>query len=261
MPTTQTTTGVLSGPFGGQFGGPFGGRFSGPLAGLLVTATLAGCGVVPQRLTLRDTQANDAALHVSLRPTAWSRADGRPARGFEAGYQQFRAAGPADLASGETVSIRNQTITGPDTLQQKAKLAAWHFGYTDRLYLGPAFELDVSVGGLRLDVNYELRPQSGSVGPQTLSHDSTLAYGSVTPRVRFGPLLALEARIATAGNVDADHDRHDAALVLTPVPQVALRLGYAWQRTNVTLWSDPLFTNIDLRVRARGPMASLRIEF
>lgn len=230
------------------------------LASLLGALVVAGCGSVPQRLALRDTNTNDAAVHVSVRPPAWARAGG-PARGFEAGYQQFRAEGDQVLAAGEAINVGAQAITGPDTLLQKAKVAAWHFGFADRFYFGPAFELDVSVGGLKLDVDYELRPQSGVVGTQPFARSNTLPYGSITPRWRFSPLLALEARVAAASADRAGHHRQDAALVLSPVPQVSLRLGYSWQRTSIGSWSDPIFDNVDLRIRARGPAASLRLDF
>ena len=230
-------------------------------AGVVVAALSAGCSIEPQRLSLRDTNTPDAAVYVSVRPAIWSRAGG-PARGFEAGYQQYRAEGTQMLATGESLQVGRQTLAGPDTLLQKAKVAAWHFGFTDRFYFGPAFELDVSAGGMKLDVDYELRPQSGVLGTQPFARSNTTPYGSITPRYRFGPALALEARIAAAGNVDrAGHDRQDAALVLSPMPQVALRLGYAWQRTAIGSWNDPLFDNVELRIRARGPAASLRLEF
>jgi hypothetical protein len=223
---------------------------------------LAGCATEPQRLTLRDSSTNDAAFHLTLRPAAWARANGLPSRGFEAGYQQYRAEGPQVLNAGQSVTVGAQTIPGPDTLLQKAKVVAWHFGYTDRLYFGPSFEFEFSGGGMKLDVDYELRPQSGVIGTQPFARSNTLPYGSVTPRWRFGPLAALEARLSAAGVTDrAEHNRQEVALALSPVPQLSLRLGYAWQRTSIASWSDPLFDNVDLRIRARGPAASLRVEF
>ncbi|MBL8342595.1 MAG: hypothetical protein JNL30_14085 [Rubrivivax sp.] len=225
-------------------------------------ALLAGCASEPQRLLLRDPGTHDAAFQAALRPLAWARAGRGPSRGFEAGYQQYQAEGPQALAAGQSVTVGAQSIPGPDTLLQKAKVVAWHFGYTDRLYAGPSFEFDFSGGGMKLDVDYELRPQSGALGTQPFARSNTLPYGSITPRWRFGPMLAVEARLAVAGFTDrAEHHRHEAALVLSPLPPVALRLGYAWQRTSIASWSDPLFDNVDLRIRARGPAASLRLEF
>jgi len=223
-------------------------------------ALLAGCGV-PQRLTLRDAGAADASVLATVRPAAWGRAGG-PARGFEAGYQQYSAEGPFRLGAGETLTLSSQVVTGPDVLDQKAKVAAWHFGFVDRFYFGPSFELDVGAGGMRLDVDYELRPQSGVTGTQPFARSHTLPYGTITPRQRFGPFMALEARLAAGGNFDrASHERLDAAFVLSPVPQVSVRLGYSWRRTDIGSWSDPVFDNVDLRIRARGPAASLRLDF
>ncbi|MBL8324851.1 MAG: hypothetical protein JNJ89_07825 [Rubrivivax sp.] len=229
---------------------------------LAATALLAGCATEPQRLLLRDTGARDAAFHAALRPPTWARAGGAPSRGFELGYQQYRAEGPQALAAGQSLAVGAQSIAGPDTLLQNAKVVAWHFGYADRLSAGRSFEFDYSAGGMKLDVDYELRPQSGVLGTQPFARSNTLPYGSITPRWRFGPMLAVEARLAAAGLTDrAEHYRHEAALVLSPVPPLALRLGYAWQRTSIASWSDPLFDNVDLRIRARGPAASLRLEF
>ncbi|MCW5633148.1 MAG: hypothetical protein KIT17_07400 [Rubrivivax sp.] len=216
---------------------------------------------MPQRLNLRDTDANDAALFVTLRPAAWSRPGG-PARGFEAGYQEYRAEGPHVLGAGETLTLGAQVVSGPDVLDQRAKAAAWHFGFVDRFYFGPSFELDVGVGGLKLDVDYELRPQSGATGTQPFARSHTLPYGTITPRQRFGPHVALEARLAVAGAFDrASHERLDAALVLSPVRQLSLRLGYSVRRTAVSSWNDPVFDHVDLRIRARGPSASVRLDF
>lgn len=241
---------------------PSGLRLASRFALVAIAAALVGCASEPQRLTLKDPSTNDAAFHVALRPAAWARAGGGPARGFEAGYQQYRAEGPQTLPANQSLIVGAQTITGPDTLLQKAKVVAWHFGYTDRLYFGPAFEFDFSGGGMKLDVDYELRPQSGVLGTQPFARSRTLPYGSVTPRWRFGPLFAVEARIAAAGATDrAEHNRQDVALVLSPVPALSLRLGYAWQRTTIQSWSDPLFDNVDLRIRAHGPAASLRVQF
>jgi hypothetical protein len=221
---------------------------------------LAGCGV-PQRLTLRDAGASDTTVFATLRPAAWGRAGG-PARGFEAGYERYRAAGPFTLGSGETLTLSSQAITGPEVFDQKALVVAAHFGFVDRFYFGPAFELDVGVGGMRLDVDYELRPRSGVTGAQPFARSQTLPYGTITPRQRLGSLLALEARLAVAGNWDrASHERLDTAIVLSPLPQLSLRLGYSWRRTDIGSWSDPVFDNVDLRIRARGPSASLRLDF
>jgi hypothetical protein len=211
---------------------------------------------------LRDTSTQDAALFVSLRPALWARSGAGPSRGFEAGCQQYRSEGPQVLAAGQSLVVGGQTIAGPDTLLQKAKVVAWHFAYTDRLYFGPSFEFDFSGGGVKLDVDYELRPQSGVVGTQPFARSNTLPYGSVTPRWRFGPAVAMELRLAASAALDdVAHNRHEVALVLQPLLPLALRLGYAWQRTTIRAWNDALFDNVDLRIRARGPAASLRLEF
>lgn len=232
------------------------------LAAAMVAALVAGCALEPQRLLLRDTGARDAAVLVSLRPAMWARSGGAPSRGFEAGYQQYRATGPQALAAGQSLVVGGQPITGPDTLLQQARVVAWHFAYTDRLRFGPSFEFDFSGGGLRLDIDYELRPQSGVLGTQPFARSNTLPYGSITPRWRLGPMAAAELRLAAAAALDdVSHTRHEAAFVFSPAAPLALRLGYAWQRTSIRSWDDPLFDNVDLRIRARGPAASLRLEF
>jgi hypothetical protein len=224
------------------------------------TMVLAGCSI-PQRLVVRDSNSPEANALVTLRPALWARREG-PARGFELGYQEFRAEGDHLLASGQTLSAGPQVINGPDVLAQRAKVMALHFGFADRFYFGRSFELDVSAGGMKFDVEYELRPQSGVTGTLPFARTFTLPYGSITPRWRFNSVLALEGRFGAAGLTDrAQHERFDAALALSPVPQLSLRLGYAWRRTQVGSWSDPIFDTIDLRIRARGPMAGLKLDF
>lgn len=231
------------------------------LAWLALGAALAGCSLSPQRLALRDSDSRDAELMATLRPAVWSRGD-RPARGFEAGLQRYRAEGTQALETGESIVAGGTSITGPDELLQKARVTTWHFGYVDRLYFGPAFEFDVGVGGMKTEVAYEFVPRSGVTGAQPFGREVTLPYGTVTPRWRFNPFVALEARLLAAGLTDnAEHRRHDAALVLGPLPQVALRLGYSWRRTGISSWNDPLLERVDVRIRARGPAASLRVDF
>lgn len=233
-------------------------------AGLAVVALamLAGCGINPQRLTLRDSSSRDADAIVTVRPAAWSRGSGGPARGFEAGYQQFRAEGTQDVLPGETVVVSGTGIAGPDVLQQQAKVVTWHFGFTDRFYFGPAFEFDIGVGGMKTEMSYELVPRSGVVGRQPFAREYTLPYGAVTPRWRFGPHVAIESRLVAAGLTDdAELRRYDAAVVLSPAPQVSLRLGWSHRRTRLVVSSDPVFSSLDVTVRSQGPQASLRIDF
>ena len=115
---------------------------------------------------------------------------------------------------------------------------------------------------MKVDVDYELRPQSGVVGVQPFARSNTLPYGAITPRYRLGPFVAFEARLLAAGLTDdAEHRRYDGALVLSPVPQLSLRLGYSNRRTRVRSFSDPVFSSVDVTVRGRGPSASLRLDF
>ena len=232
-------------------------------AAVLALALLAGCAVEPQRLSLRDAGSKDADALVTFRPEAWARRGGAgPARGFEAGWQQFKAEGTQVLGTGETLNVRGATLTGPDLLLQNAKVVASHFGFADRFYFGPAFEFDVAVGGMRLEVDYRLRPQSGATGTQPFARADTLPYGAITPRWRFNSFVALEARIATAGLTDNNtHRKYDGALVLSPVPQVSLRLGYSSRRTRVLAYNNSVFSSLDLTIRGNGPMAGLRIDF
>lgn len=233
-------------------------------AAATTTAALltSGCGVTPQRLMFGDS-SKDGDVLVAIRPQAWARRDAAgPGRGFEAGYHQDGASGTQALNSGETVFVRNGQINGPDTLLQTAKFVSWHFGYADRFYFGPAFELDIGAGGMRLELDYSLRPQSGVIGTRTFARDFTLGYGAITPRYRFSPYVALEARIVAAGEpAEVEQRRIDGAVVLRPVPQVALRLGYSSRKTTIETFGDGSFSSLDITVRSRGPTAGLRIDF
>lgn len=232
------------------------------LALLGALALLGGCVSEPQRLALRDNSSRDADVVVTVRPEAWSRRSGGPARGFEAGYQRYRAEGPQTLATGESIIVRGTPIPGPDTLDQKATIATWHLGFTDRFYFGPAFELDVGVGGMKMEMSYELVPRSGAVGAQPFAREVTLPYGAITPRWRFGPHVALESRLTAAGLTDdAEHRHYDVGLLLSPVPQLTLRLGYSQRRARLDAYADPVFSSVEVVTRSRGPSLGLRVDF
>ncbi|MFO1266870.1 MAG: hypothetical protein U1F67_08910 [Rubrivivax sp.] len=147
---------------------------------ILAFATLlAGCGPL-QRLTLNDKNSNEAALLVSVRPAAWARNGAAgPGRGFEAGYQQYRAAGDDVLAAGD-LQVGSQLLTGRRA-GAEGEGGSPGIGFTDRFYFGPAFELDVGVG-MKLDVDYELRPRSGVTGAQPFARARARCPTAPSPR-------------------------------------------------------------------------------
>ncbi len=219
---------------------------------------LSGCGVW-QSLSVRDDNAPSAALRVALRPQAWARGE-RAGPGFEAGYERHRADNVRTLAAGESVTVDNQVITGPDALGQRTTVAVSHVVYTHPLRFGSYFELEPFGGIANVRVRYRAEPGSTPARPELNASRGTV-IGGITPRWRFNEWLALEARFAFIPLADADvYGRTlEAAAVLAPAPQVALRVGYAQRRFGAEFDAPTNWTQLD--IRSRGPFATLQFEF
>ncbi|KNZ30758.1 MAG: hypothetical protein AD742_20720 [Methylibium sp. NZG] len=219
---------------------------------------LAGCGSW-QELPVRDNSATSAALRVAVRPQAWSRGD-KPGPGIEAGVERVRADDVRTLATGESLTLNGQVISGPGSLPQRADVQVAHVGYTHRLYFGSQFELEPFIGLASVKLRYRATP-AGAPG-QELSTSRTALIGGITPRLRLNDWAALETRfsIVPFSESDVTGGSIELAAVLTPIPQLALRLGYARRSFATDFRGDPGFTT-QLDVHARGPFAALQFEF
>jgi len=227
------------------------------LWGSAALALLTGCGVLTEQVSVRDDAAPAVAVRASIRPLAWSRSEGSQP-GIEVGYERFRAEETRALAAGETLNLGNQILTGPQAVAQSVTGQLAHVAYSHRFLFGSSFELEPFGGAARFDLHYQA--QSAAVPLRSVLKESrTLAYGGITPRWRFNPWFALEARLAAAEAGRAQARSAELAMVLSPAPSVSLRLGYAERRQAFEFFSSGVWTQVD--VRARGPSATVHLEF
>jgi hypothetical protein len=235
-------------------------KFAVLCVGLLGGATLAllsGCGVLTEQVSVRDDAAPVVAARASIRPAAWSRREGSQP-GIEVGYERFRADETRTLAAGETLNLGNQILAGPQTVAQSVTGQQAHVVYSHRFRFGSSFELEPFGGAARFDLRYQAQPAAAPLG-SVLKESRTLAYGGITPRWRFNPWFALEARLAAGEAGRAQARSAELAMVLSPAPSVSLRLGYAERRQEFEFFSSGVWTQVD--VRARGPSATVHLEF
>lgn len=227
-------------------------------ATLTAVMVLPGCGVW-QSLSVRDDDAASAAVRVAVRPAAWARSE-RPGPGFELGYERHRAKDKRTLAAGESITVNNQVINGPDTLGQNATVQVAHLAYTHPFYFGSHFELEPFGGVANVKVRYRAEPAGSALRPELATSRSSV-IGGITPRVRLNEWVAFEARFSFIPLSDADvYGRStELAAVLTPIPQLALRLGYAQRRYGTDFKNNTSWTEFD--VRSSGPFAVLQFEF
>lgn len=223
-----------------------------PLAGL------SGCSAW-QQLSVRDNESPSTAVRVAVRPQAWARSE-RPGPGFELGYERHRAKDVRALATGESITVNDQVINGPDNMGQSATIQLAHVVYTHPFYIGSYFELEPFGGVASLKARYRAEPSGSPLRPE-LNASHTSVIGGITPRFRLNEWVAFEARFSFVPLIDSDvYGRStELAAVLTPVPQLALRLGYSQRRYGAEFNTNSAWTQLD--VRASGPFAVLQFEF
>jgi hypothetical protein len=228
------------------------------LAVLVSLVGLSGCGVW-QSLSVRDDEVASAALRMAVRPQAWARSE-KPGPGFEFGFERVRAQDVRTLAAGEAITLNSQVINGPERLGQRATVQVAHLAYTHPFYFGGYFELEPFGGLASVKVRYRAEPAGSPLRPE-LATSRTALIGGITPRLRLNEWAAVEARFSIIPLSDSDVYGRSAELsaVLTPIPHLALRLGYAQRRHGADFRADPGWTQLD--VRSSGPFAVLQFEF
>lgn len=216
-------------------------------------ALLAGCSAY-QGVQVRDDDSPALALRATVRPQAWhgQRSEG----GIEFGYERYRGTSTQAIAAGTFVDVGGQSISGPDSLRNQATVQQLHVAYSHRFHFGPNFQLE-PMGGLA-DVNLALKvkPTTAAVQPSDESRRTALIWG-VTPRWRFNDKVAIEARILGLAGALVDGNSVDASLLLSPTPNVTLRVGYS-DRSRYAYLPNSL-SRLDIHVR--GPSASLAFDF
>jgi hypothetical protein len=166
---------------------------------------------------------------------------------------------PGRLAGGESIQLEGGTILGPDTLRHQADMRQGYIAYNHLFRLGSHFELEPFVGATRIHLKIKSTSADGTTRA-VLNNWDTGVIGGVTPRWRFNDWVAIEARLSYF-NVSAwaHGQSYEAAVVLSPVPNTSLRLGYSERRydieDNIPGWYS------EVNVRARGPMATLQFDF
>lgn len=230
------------------------------LATAVSALALGGCGVY-QQVSVRDDNTSSLAVRAAYRPATWARSDGRPGPGFEVGFDRYSASDVRRLLPGDTLVLKGQTINGPDDVAQSATVRRVHVVYTHPIYFGDIFQLEPFLGLANVQLRYRAVPATSPARPELIARN-TGAYGGITPRVRVNEWLSAEARLSLMPNIEYSNIYNHAvevAAVLSPVPSLALRLGYAQRRTGTDYDTYPNTTQIDLR--ATGPFATLQFEF
>lgn len=226
----------------------------------VATATLlmlVGCGSV-QNVPVRDRDSPAPSVRGSFHRTPAGAS--RPAGpGIEVGYERYSARDTQTLAPGQSVILERASFIGPGTLRHEARMQYGYVAYNHRFRLGDRFELEPFIGAARAHFKLQTTRADGT-GATGVDDRRTGAIGGVTPRWRFNDWVAFEARLAYLyTSAWASGETYEAALVLSPVPQVALRLGYSQRKHDIES-AAPGATS-EVNVRARGPMATLQFDF
>jgi hypothetical protein len=218
---------------------------------------VGGCGIFPDAVRINDHNAPVAAVRVTVRPEALAR-NAESLRGFQIGYERYRAKGTQELLTGQSVQLTTggPSVPGPDTLRSEVLVEQTHLVYTHTFLFGPNIELEPMLGAAHFRFDARVEP---AASPERLSlHFSrTQFYGGITPRWRFNDAVALELRAAACvGPFTIDGNNIDLGLSLRPEKSVALWLGYSWRNSGGRLDAQS-----EIRTRARGPSAALLFDF
>jgi hypothetical protein len=226
------------------------------LAAGCTTTLLAGCSDL-QNVRIRDHDSPAASVRVTVRPDFLAR-NASSQGGIELAYDRYRARDTQDLLAGQSVTVGSglQTVQGPDTLRNEATVEEGHVAYTHRFSHGAHFQVEPLLGVSRLRMKVGVEP---AVSAQRLrvDHGSTHFFYGVTPRWRFNELVAVELRLQGSHGDEVRGYSTDLGVLLNPVPQVGLRIGYSERRHYGTL-NDSLS---DMDIRVRGPSATLLLDF
>lgn len=229
---------------------------------LLLTAAsallLPGCGLVSQQLHVSDDSRVLASARVVKR---FGAGPGGP--GIELEGSRVQARGSQAIAAGSNVTVGNDSLTGPATLQHRAQADNGHLVYNHLLFAGRPVELEWFVGGAWSRLRWE-STSSNATDPRLSTTQSWYGpTGGALGRLHLAPMLSLELRyagaVALSGRVDnASRTLAEGALAFRPPGgAVVLRAGYAESRS----FARPEFGNSELSLRSRGPFVNLGLEF
>ncbi|MGY4829762.1 hypothetical protein ACVNIS_14420 [Sphaerotilaceae bacterium SBD11-9] len=229
-------------------------------SGLAVLAVLAGCGSV-QNAYVKDTNAPAYAVRATLRGGHGEAGGQKYGPGIEFGYEGYRAEGTQSLAAGETIWLPGGMLSGPQMLSHDARVEQFYVAYNHRLRFGRHFEVEPYVGVTRAQLKFDTTPSASGATLKLLDDRGTGVTAGLTPRWRFNDLVATEFRynyIETSEFVRGSS--YELAVVVNPVPQVGLRLGWSDRRHFVKSDATPQVGS-EVSIRARGPLATLQFDF
>ncbi len=228
------------------------------LPGALATATLlAGCGVGVTHLNVSDDSHAIGSVRAVKRLGS-----GPGGPGLEVEASRAVAKGTQLLTANDAATLNQQTVLGPATLSNDARVEHVQLVYNHLLFAGRPVELEWFVGATQVRTHWS-STSSRTTDPQ-LTSSSTWSgpVGGALGRLHLAPMLSLEARysgaVALGGRVDSGQRNFtEVALAFRPAPVIVLRGGYAESRT----WVRPETSSTELSVRARGPFFNLGLEF
>jgi hypothetical protein len=217
-------------------------------------ALLVGCSGL-QGVQVHDHNAASVALRATVRPQAWAHGQ-RSEGGIEFGYERYRGVGTQALALNTFIDVGSQIVNGPDTLRNELTVQQAHVAYTHRFHFGRTFELEPLVGVANLNLALKVKPTTALLQPSDESSITTV-FGGITPRWRFSDKVAIEARFTGVTGTLLHGNTLDASLLLSPVPNLTLRVGYA----DRNLYFTQRNSLSDVDMQAQGPSVSLSFDF
>ena len=239
-----------------------------------VTPLLSGCLAVnaPIPINIRDSNAPFVSAKAEWQPRTRqeSMIQGEVTDGIEFQYTRVAGRGDQSLATGETMSVGDSSVTGPQQISHRADISYSHLAYSGTAHSAkyPA-DLNAFIGLGR--VNYRLRSDVTTAAPlmlQTSQTDYALTMG-LGLRWRFMENTFAEGRIVlfsqnilsyfldSFGNGDqTDMIQGELALVYKAVENLALRGGYAWMSLTP---EKPAGSPLEFRVR--GPLVGVEFSF
>jgi len=231
------------------------------LGATALAVTLSGCECLdkqildPINVNDEDTLARTGSMIV--RPLTMAMGNHNQG-GVEFNYERYRGHSEQRIDLNHYVETGEGPISGPQIIDNTADSESGRIAYNHLLKFGPHFELEPSLGVTyeRMTVTTQSRLPNARL--ETIE-DKALGLGlSVAPRFVVNEFIAIEGRVGAI--VDEDSDTaftSNMALVLSPIPNIALRGGYYWRDQDI----ESLPGESDLEIEFEGMLASVTLRF
>jgi len=224
-------------------------------------ALLSGCETLdkkvldPIRVNDEDTLARTGSMIV--RPPTMAMGS-RNQGGMEFNYERYRGHSEQRIKLDHYIETGEGSLLGPQIVDNTADSESGRIAYNHLMKFGPHFELEPSLGVTyeRLVVTTQSRLPNSQL--QTID-DKALGLGlSVAPRFVLNDFIALEGKVGLTVDEDSDTSTTtNVALVLSPIPSIALRGGYYWRDQDV----ESIEGESDLEIEFEGFLASVTLRF